>query len=602
MLSRRHELSIHGFGITAYLFVKGRIFLCGAASRVHYCHRDTGSFCRYNDSRLVPFGPKRMNVSFRIRTILGIALIEAILLVILITTVLSHMRQASEASLERYASTTASLFVTATKDAVLSYDLASLESFVQQIIGEEEVGYARVMGSNGQQLAAGGKANLLERPFRADTRADNVMDGYFDIRWPIEEGGQSYGEVQLGISNSAIASQLDETRQMAITIALLEMALVALFSLGLGYYLTRRLKQIQKAAQRISIGDFDHRTEVLGHDEIADVAQAFNHMSEQLKATKAKRDEYQRELESLNRELEARVQRRTRQLSEQNQLLETAYADLQSAQSKLVHAEKLASLGQLSAGIAHEINNPVAFVKTNLGVLQDYLGSYQQFVNQLESVLNNQPLSAHDKQELETARREADLEFMEEDSRQLVKESLSGVERVETIVQGLREYSRSDETTMALEDLNACIESTYRIVANQLKYHCEVCLNLAPLRPFYFNRGKLSQVIMNLLVNAGQAIEGNGRITVTSWREDENWVCVSVDDTGHGIPPENLENLFDPFFTTKPVGQGTGLGLAIAEGIVREHGGRLTVASEVGKGTCFTIHLPVRSDSELADS
>lgn len=538
-------------------------------------------------------------MSFRLKTILGVAVIEAILLLLLVYTVLNYMNHVSEQSLQTYAETTGNLFVTTTKNAVLSNDLASLETFVQEIVTNKEIAYAKVLSAAGKLLAAAGRPDLLQRPFTEDRDPQHVQDGYYDIGIEIAEAGQVYGRIQLGISNQVATQLIREARSRAISIALIEMLLVALFSLALGTYLTRQLKKIQRAAHWISEGDYVYRTPVEGSDEIAEVGEAFNKMSEQLQLTKAKRDDYQHQLEILNTELEDRVARRTAQLHEKNDLLTQAYEQLKITQTQLIHAEKLSSLGQLAAGVAHEINNPIAYIKGNLSILNDYLADFRQLVENCQGLLEHPELPNDIKSALSRFMASADFDYMGKDSRDLVQESLSGVDKVTHIVQSLREFARQDKADFEEDDLNLCIESTYKIVQNQLKYKCDVSFELGTIPRFHFNRGKISQVLINLLMNAGQSIKTKGDISISSHVQGR-YAQIRIADTGEGIPEENLERLFDPFFTTKPVGEGTGLGLAIAHGIVQEHGGHITVVSTVGQGTTFTISLPLDTPTPQA--
>lgn len=540
-------------------------------------------------------------MSFRLKTILGIALIEAVLLLLLISTVLAYMRDASERSLENYAQTTVNLFAATTKNAVLSYDLASLDAFVNEVTRNPEVAYARVLAPDGRVLADAGKLQLLAAGFHADVNAGLVADGYYDIEASIAEGGAVYGTVQLGISNAVTTALISEARDMALLIAIVEMGLVALFSLLLGIYLTNRLQKIRRAAQHLARGEFGFQVEVDGRDEIGEVAATFNQMSETLANSIARRDEYESELRRLNQHLEQRVQNRTADLMDKNQLLETAYNQLKSTQAQLVHAEKLSSIGQLAAGVAHEINNPLSYVRSNLEALTDYVGQYRRLIQHYENVLPALPISGAQRREFAELRRREDMDYVDQDCDELLEQSLGGVDRVAQIVQSLKDFSRQDRTELVMNDLQQCIESTLKIVHNQLKYKCELQLDLDHVPPFLFNRGKLSQVLLNLLVNAAQSITGQGTITIRT-RLSGRDVLIEVEDTGSGIPAEHIEKLFDPFFTTKPVGEGTGLGLAISAGIVREHQGTLEVRSELGQGSCFTIRLPFRQTPEAARS
>lgn len=230
-------------------------------------------------------------LSFRWRTVLGVALIEAALLLVLITVVLQQMREASEYSLQRYAETTAALFARTAQDAVLGYDLATLESLVAEIVQEPEVGYVRILRDTEMPLAEAGEESLLQRTFKEDKEAALIQDAYYDITWPIEVGGRTYGWVQLGVSDQVTTAHLRQARDIAVTLAVAEMVLVAVFSLVLGTLLTRRLRLLRDAAQQISRGDLEFRTPAIGSDEIGEVGESFNRMADQLKLTRARRDQ-----------------------------------------------------------------------------------------------------------------------------------------------------------------------------------------------------------------------------------------------------------------------------------------------------------------------
>jgi len=277
----------------------------------------------------------------------------------------------------------------------------------------------------------------------------------------------------------------------------------------------------------------------------------------------------------------------TRQLEEKNRELSAAYAELKEAQVRILQSEKMASIGQLAAGVAHEINNPIGFVASNLRTLGKYVDRLVSFVEAAA------PLAAGAGGEAPAeARQKLGIDRIVEDARSLIRESLEGAERVRKIVQDLKSFSRVDEAAWKQADINECLESTLGIAWNEIKYKATVRKELSSLPPVWCNPQQINQVFMNLLVNAAQAIERNGEIVLRSWQEGDV-VCVSVADTGTGIRPEHLGRIFEPFFTTKEVGKGTGLGLSIVYDIVKKHRGEITVQSEVGKGSVFTVRLPI---------
>lgn len=535
-------------------------------------------------------------MSLRLKTILGIASIEALLLLLLISMTLDYLRTTNYDGLSKRASTTATLFATTSKDAVLSYDLASLESFVNEVLKNPDLVYARVLGPEDQLFAQAGEELVLARAFQADLLVEDVSDSIFDTYAEISEGGVVYGRVEIGLDINSLTATIDEAKNKSASIAALEMFMVALFSLILGTYLTRQLKSLSDAAKTISAGNLAVQIPVKGQDEIAEVAKAFNAMAANLQEASQRRDEFEGQLKELNRSLEDRVTRRTQELVEKNDQLEKANRDIQDTQAKLLQSEKMASVGVLAAGVAHEINNPLGFVISNLTTLETYVNNYKTLVAEYQGLFKITD-SAERKQQFQRINQlieEFDLEFMNEDLGDLLKDTHEGSIRVKEIVKGLKAFSHVEQSeVMQLADINDCISSTLKVVNNELKYHCQVTVELGELPHTYCLPGQIKQVLLNLFLNAGHAIDGKGTIKVTSCLEN-GCIEISVQDSGCGIPKDDVGKLFDPFFTTKGVGEGTGLGLAISYGIiVEEHKGDIRVSSEEGVGSCFTVVLPV---------
>ncbi|WP_298436451.1 ATP-binding protein [Geobacter sp.] len=260
--------------------------------------------------------------------------------------------------------------------------------------------------------------------------------------------------------------------------------------------------------------------------------------------------------------------------------------------------EKMAAIGQLAAGVAHEINNPVAFIASNLTTLDKYLERLTAFVAAQSERLSQ--LGCQARTELEEMRRSLRIDYILGDCRHLVAESLEGVERVRGIVRDLKSFSRSDGADPERVDLNGCLDSTINIAWNELKYKATLKREYGELPPVVCHPQQLGQVFLNLLVNAAHAIESHGEITVTT-RAQEGSVFVCVADTGCGIPPDKLQRIFEPFYTTKEAGKGTGLGLSISSDIVKKHGGEIAVESEPGKGTVFTVRLPANPFGEAEE-
>ncbi|PKN23127.1 MAG: hypothetical protein CVU68_02155 [Deltaproteobacteria bacterium HGW-Deltaproteobacteria-3] len=282
-------------------------------------------------------------------------------------------------------------------------------------------------------------------------------------------------------------------------------------------------------------------------------------------------------------------------IEKKNSELQNAFDELKATQSQFVQQEKMASIGQLAAGVAHEINNPIGFVTSNLGTLQKYLARVAEFLKMQAALF---PPEAGDDRATRLAeiRRQLKIESILQDLPSLVAESLDGVERVKKIVQNLKSFSRVDQYDYILTDINQCLDDTLNIIWNELKYKCTVKKDYGDLPPTRCYPQQLNQVFMNLLVNAAQSIETKGEIVITT-SASETEITIAIADSGSGIPQENLNRIFEPFFTTKEVGKGTGLGLSITYDIVtKKHGGKIKVTSEPGKGTTFVVTLPVKTE------
>lgn len=301
----------------------------------------------------------------------------------------------------------------------------------------------------------------------------------------------------------------------------------------------------------------------------------------------------EKQLLDQNIHLEELVEQRTAALSQQLADLTEAKKRLEEAQNQLLQSEKLASIGQLAAGVAHELNNPIGFVNSNLGTLSGYVdtllaidAAYTAIQTELTPTLPQ----AFDS--VTSLKANADHAFMIEDLRQLIKESRDGLDRVKTIVRDLKDFARVGATEWLWADIHQGLDSTLNIVWNELKYKARVEREYGDLPEIRCIPSQLNQVFMNLLINAAHAIEKQGVIRLRSGCDDKQ-VWVEVIDDGAGIAPDILNRIFDPFFTTKPLGKGTGLGLSLAWGIVQRHQGHIDVQSELGKGTTFRVVLPI---------
>ncbi len=272
--------------------------------------------------------------------------------------------------------------------------------------------------------------------------------------------------------------------------------------------------------------------------------------------------------------------------------LQLTYQRLAGAQEQLLQSEKMASIGQLAAGVAHEINNPVGYVHSNLGTLQEYVGSMLALLEAYASAVLDGDLDGR-RESLQAMRERLDMDFIIGDVPQLLAESREGIERVTKIVQDLKDFSRiGPDEPMRPSDIQKGLESTLNIVWNDLKYKVRVEKYYGELPLVECHASEINQVLMNLLINAGQAIHERGTLTLATGADDGE-VWISISDSGSGMPEEVLQRIFDPFYTTKPIGRGTGLGLAICYSILAKHHGRIEVSSRLGIGSTFRVVLPV---------
>ena len=261
-------------------------------------------------------------------------------------------------------------------------------------------------------------------------------------------------------------------------------------------------------------------------------------------------------------------------------------------QNQLLQSEKMASIGQLAAGVAHEINNPVGYVNSNISSLEGYLNDLISLIDDLSESEN---ITTDTIGEL---KKDIDYEFIKDDAKQLLNESKEGINRVKKIVHDLKDFSHVDEEEWQWTNIHKGIDSTLNVVNNEIKYKAKVIKEYGDLPDIECIASQLNQVFMNLLVNASHAIEEKGIITIRTGKQNEKNVWIQISDTGKGIKQENISKLFEPFFTTKPVGQGTGLGLSLSYGIVQKHGGHIDVESEINKGTQFTVTLPIKQKEQ----
>lgn len=321
------------------------------------------------------------------------------------------------------------------------------------------------------------------------------------------------------------------------------------------------------------------RTSVLLEDKIRE-------RTRELESALAKNEKITRALGRAKLELE-------QEQAEQRELIRR----LEETHRQLVHSEKMASIGQLAAGVAHEINNPIGFVRSNLTTLQTYVADLLELVDLYRE--QERFLGAGSEAVAAAVREHAariDLEYLRRDIVSLIAECSEGSDRVKRIVSDLRDFSRPGDEDWQWADIHAGLDSALNMVWNEIKFKADVVKEYGDIPRLECLASQLNQVFVNLLVNAAQAIEGHGRINIRTGRVD-NRVFIAISDTGQGMAPAVVNRVFDPFFTTKPIGKGTGLGLSVSYGIVQKHRGSIDVASAAGQGSTFTVWLPVEREA-----
>jgi signal transduction histidine kinase len=388
--------------------------------------------------------------------------------------------------------------------------------------------------------------------------------------------------VGVGIDSTDIFRPIRSmTRWLSIaTAALAVLVVVCTFLVAQGMIVP--LRKLIQSAQTIAKGNLSQRVLVCSSDEVGILGSTFNDMARSLEARES-------ELQELNRNLENMVRQRTQELESSHDALKKAYLDLQNTQEQLVQTEKMASLGQLVAGIAHEIKNPLNFIYGNTSFLADYTRKLEALLDAYDRLPS---LTPEDRARMAGMKESFNYDFIREDLPTLINNFTEGAGRINNIVSDLRTFSRMDSYTMSEIDVHASIEISLNLLRNEYKDRVEIHREYGDIPKVQGYSGKLSQVFMNLLSNAFHAIGERGDVWIRT-RATDSVVEVEFRDNGRGIPRENLKRIFEPFFTTKEVGQGTGLGLSISYGIIEQHHGRIFVANAPGGGSIFTVRLPI---------
>lgn len=410
-------------------------------------------------------------------------------------------------------------------------------------------------------------------------------------------------------------------RKAALWMSILIIAIFSSLGLAFALRLIRPLQELKQRARDMAREYASKELSEVPGNEVVNLVHGFNSMADAIqrhieyrRAMEAELEGHRHRLEDLvakrttglnqaNESLQAEIRERIRtekDLLENKAKLEIALSKLKLAQAKMVQSEKMASVGQLAAGVAHEINNPTGFVKSNLSTLLDYqkhiadlLEVYGDILASVREAIGNSPSLAGLSGAVDRITRmaaDADIDYLMEDIPDLIQECLEGVERIQDIVSALKDFSHPGNQKAMPADINQCLRSSLKMIWNELKYKAEIVGDYGRLPMVTCNAQQVCQVFVNLLMNAAQAIEDKGEIRIITRAAGEG-VEIRISDTGAGIAEENICRIFDPFFTTKEVGKGTGLGLHVVWDIIQSHGGQIKVKSIEGQGTTISIHL-----------
>lgn len=387
------------------------------------------------------------------------------------------------------------------------------------------------------------------------------------------------------VPENAFMAQINANTRTTTLLCLGALVLAIIIGYFTSHHIARPILRVNQATQAMASGNLNQSVDLTNIQELNTLAYSFNYMAGQLRESFTA-------LENSKAELENRVEERTIELK-------NAFIELQRTQAQVIQSEKMSSLGQLVAGVAHEINNPVNFIHGNIIHLNEYI---EDLTRMIQLYQERHP---GDDPEVEELAAEIDLEFLITDLQKMLSSIKMGTERIRTIVLSLRNFSRIDEAEFKAVDIHEGIESTLLILQHRLKQNREsggisVIREYGNLPAVECYPGQLNQVFMNILVNAMDAVDESnipGKITITTKTIDSQWIEIAIADNGGGISASVKERIFDPFFTTKPIGKGTGMGLAISYRIIMEkHHGKLDCFSHPGEGTQFIIQLPVKQE------
>jgi two-component system cell cycle sensor histidine kinase/response regulator CckA len=594
-------------------------------------------------------------MSFRLKTVLGIAAIEGFLLLLLVWSSSQTLEDSTRKELGKRGKTALELLATTAKTPILEHDLATLVEFVNSVVTNEGFVYARILGRDGIELASAGDPQILSVARKVDLNPEDVDDGIYDLRRELPESNQVLGVIELGISTDELDRLQKESLQRLGFIALVEMILVALFSLALGNYLTGELARLETAARTVADGDLGHQVEVTGTDEIARTIRSFNDMSRRVQGSYQELEQSELLYRSSQQRLDGLVasllegvcllddQQRIRFINPaaRDHLLKLGNSSVEIGASvqfpDLKREQVLVDTGLAAFELTTTLNDIPQIFELTSRLVPNQQDNEKEYVVVMRDVtdLRKSQKALQEHQQMTTVGLLAagiahdfnniltvilgysELTLKSEELPDAVREYSNRIlqqgERAAQLVRQILDFSRKVEAESERIDLSEFIPETVQML------HSAVPSSIEVKQQFHdgaahveFNPTKLQQVLANLLLNAVDALPDGGTISFrtdllkmdegdTQWGELAvgDWVRLRVEDDGIGIPRGMIDRIFDPFFTTKPVGKGTGLGLSQVYGLVKNHDGLVNVESTQGVGTTFTILFPACETESL---
>lgn len=395
---------------------------------------------------------------------------------------------------------------------------------------------------------------------------------------------------------------INTSRELGVTLLVITIIFSVIMTIIIVRLITVPVKRLEEAALAVADGDLWVNVKYKAKDELGVLATTFNKMINSLREAREKAEEKSEKLKlqwevlrETNDELQEKsvlLEQQRQETEQKNQDLENTLQQLKEAQNQLVQSEKMASVGQLTAGIAHEINNPINFVSSNVKPLKRDIADVIKILREYEEAVKISSLDSNF-EKVDKIKQDIDFDYLLEEIDNLLKGMEEGAWRTTEIVKGLRNFSRLDEDEQKLADIHQGLESTLMVLHNELKNKVVIEKEFGEIPQILCYPGKLNQVFLNIIQNANQAIDENGIIKISTY-SDAKWVYISIKDTGKGMDERETKRVFEPFYTTKDIGKGTGLGLSISFGIITEHNGKIDVKSELGKGSEFIIQLPLK--------